>query len=51
MKIIHVMSDGTERDSIEGFVIPLNEETKPFYELISKMQGEQSHEQLSSEIQ
>lgn len=44
------MSDGTERDSIENLVIPMTEETKPFYELISKMQGEQSHEQLSVEF-
>ncbi|WP_407656749.1 BOW99_gp33 family protein [Anaerosinus massiliensis] len=27
-KIIHVMADGTVRDSIEGVVIPLNEKTE-----------------------
>lgn len=31
IKITHVMKDGTERDSIEGVVIPLNEKTELFY--------------------
>lgn len=33
-KIIHVMADGTERDSIKGCIVPLTPETKLFYELI-----------------
>lgn len=36
IKVTHVMSDGTERDSVKGFVIPYNEDTKAFYEYISK---------------
>lgn len=36
IKVTHVMSDGTKRDSVKGFVIPYNEDTKAFYEYISK---------------
>lgn len=36
IKVTHVMSDGTKRDSLKGFVIPYNEDTKAFYEYISK---------------
>lgn len=33
IKIIHVMSDGTERDSIEGFVVPFNKITEDAYKV------------------
>ncbi len=37
LKITHVMKDGTERDSIEGLVVPLNEKTELFYNTISSI--------------
>jgi hypothetical protein len=36
-KITHIMADGTVRDSVEGVVIPVTEETKPFYQLLAAM--------------
>lgn len=36
-KIIHVMADGTERDSIEGCIIPLTPETYPYYKLLAEL--------------
>lgn len=35
-KIIHVMADGTECDSIKGIVIPYSAESHRIYELIAK---------------
>lgn len=35
-KIIHVLPDGTEVDSIKGMGIPYTPETKMIYELIAK---------------
>ncbi|NLJ31122.1 MAG: hypothetical protein GX424_05935 [Clostridiales bacterium] len=35
-KITHVMADGTVRDSIEGYVVPYNQQTAICYELIAK---------------
>lgn len=35
MKVTHIMADGTKRDSVKGLVIPHNEDTKMFYEIIS----------------
>lgn len=40
-KIIHVMADGTIRDSIEGVVIPLNEKTERFYRLMADLARKQ----------
>jgi hypothetical protein len=31
MKVIHVMADGTVRESLKGVVIPYNEQTEGFY--------------------
>jgi hypothetical protein len=35
-KIIHVLSDGTEIDSVKGMVVPDTSETHMFYEIIAK---------------
>lgn len=32
--IIHIMSDGTKRENIDGLVVKLNEATQPAYEII-----------------
>lgn len=44
IKIIHIMADGTIRDSIEGLVIPYNENTKIAYQLLSKWANDKEKE-------
>jgi hypothetical protein len=39
-KIIHVLPDGREVDSIKGMIIPYMPETKNIYELIAKYSQE-----------
>lgn len=34
--IIHIMADGTKRDSIEGYVVKLNDNTEKAYKLLSE---------------
>lgn len=33
MKVIHVMADGTERDSLDGYVLPRTPETECVYRM------------------
>ena len=33
VKIVHVMADGTIRDSMEGVVVPLTPRTRRYYEI------------------
>ena len=35
VKITHIMKDGTVRDSIEGYVIPYNQQTKIIYQMLA----------------
>jgi hypothetical protein len=35
-KIIHILADGTEVDSVKGMVIPYTPETHQLYELVAK---------------
>lgn len=35
VKITHIMKDGTVRDSIEGYEIPVNEDTKIIYAMLA----------------
>lgn len=35
IKITHIMRDGTERKSVEGYVIPYNEQTKIVYMMLT----------------
>ncbi|MEM1483903.1 hypothetical protein V6615_03370 [Oscillospiraceae bacterium PP1C4] len=35
VKITHVMADGTIRDSVEGYEVPINEYTKVAYHMIA----------------
>ena len=35
-KIIHVMADGTEIDSVKGMVIPFSTKNQQIYKLIAK---------------
>ncbi|GEM_PF-2139782 len=35
IEIIHIMKDGTVRDSIEGYEIPVNEDTKIIYAMLA----------------
>jgi len=36
LKIEHVMADGTVRDSIEGYIIPFNDDTRGYYHFIAE---------------
>jgi len=35
IKITHIMSDGTVRDSVKGMIVPRTPETEMFYQLIA----------------
>ncbi|MHC1722774.1 MAG: hypothetical protein AB9836_06165 [Aminipila sp.] len=41
MKIVHIMADGTRRDSVKGYEIPYNENTKIIYQLMAKAEAEE----------
>lgn len=34
--IIHIMADGTKRDSIKGYVVKLNDNTEKAYKLLAE---------------
>lgn len=36
IKVKHVMADGTVRDSIEGVMLPVNEDTEPVYRIFAE---------------
>ncbi|MDI6667095.1 hypothetical protein QMA56_05145 [Leuconostoc falkenbergense] len=40
MKVTHILKDGTRRDSMKGFVIPVNEDTEHIYQTIARIQME-----------
>lgn len=35
--ITHTMADGSIRESVDGYKIPVNEKTKPLYHLLAKI--------------
>lgn len=39
-RITHVMADGTIRDSIEGYEVPVNDQTKGAYMILAKWMRE-----------
>jgi hypothetical protein len=43
-KIIHVLPDGTEIDSVKGMVIPYRSETHIIYELIAKYSADNNRQ-------
>lgn len=43
--VTHTMADGTVRDSVEGYEIPFNETTYPFYYVLTG-----TYERLLNEI-
>jgi hypothetical protein len=45
MKVVHVMADGTERDSVEGLVIPYNEATRSYYNYMANLVREELRKQ------
>lgn len=34
--VIHIMADGTKRQSVEGYIVKLNERTEIAYKLLAK---------------
>ena len=34
--VIHIMADGTKRQSVEGYIVKLNEQTEKAYKLLAK---------------
>lgn len=45
-KIIHIMADGSIRDSIEGYEVPVNGDTKVAYMLLAKWIKESGEKQI-----
>ena len=41
IKVIHIMADGTIRNSVYGYEIPYNEQTAIAYQLLAKWNNEQ----------
>ncbi|WP_197274756.1 BOW99_gp33 family protein [Halolactibacillus sp. JCM 19043] len=50
IKIKHVMADGTVRDSIDGYVVPLNDRTKRAYELLARKAEQNVHRKTFSKV-
>lgn len=46
MKITHVLQDGTELDSLEDYQVPLNNQTKAYYEFLANLIIEQQKSPL-----
>jgi hypothetical protein len=45
LKIRHFMADGTERESIDGLVIPLTDATRGYYEMLAGVVKQRLKEQ------
>jgi hypothetical protein len=48
-KTVHItnrMKDGTIRESMDGYVVPVNETTLPAYHLIAQMCMEKAEEEI-----
>ncbi len=37
IKVVHIMADGSVRDSVEGYPVPVNDITKPAYNILAAM--------------
>jgi uncharacterized membrane protein (UPF0127 family) len=37
IKVVHIMADGNIRDSVDGYPVPVNDITKPAYNILSTM--------------
>lgn len=37
IKIVHIMADGSIRDSVEGYPVPVNDITRPAYNILAAM--------------
>lgn len=47
-KITHVMSDGTVLDSVEGIVVPVNNQTLPVYKTLADIAKRQMKNKTAS---
>lgn len=48
IRVIHRMADGSVRDSVEGYFVPYNEETKALYHLLGKMLRKEARKRESA---
>ena len=46
VKVIHVMPDGTERDSLKGLELPYNEQTASVYKFIVEFAERKQNEKI-----
>ncbi|HCC01466.1 MAG TPA: hypothetical protein DEP60_02055 [Ruminococcaceae bacterium] len=37
IKVVHIMADGSVRDSVDGYPVPVNDVTKPAYNILATM--------------
>ena len=35
IRVVHIMADGSVRDSVEGYPVPLNDITRPAYNILT----------------
>jgi hypothetical protein len=37
IRVVHIMADGSVRDSVEGYPVPVNDITRPAYNILAAM--------------
>lgn len=37
IRVVHIMADGSVRDSVEGYPVPVNDITRPAYTILATM--------------
>ena len=37
IKVVHIMADGSVRDSVDGYPVPVNDITRPAYNLLANI--------------
>jgi hypothetical protein len=37
IRVVHIMADGSVRDSVEGYPVPVNDITRPAYNILATM--------------
>jgi len=49
-RITHIMADGSVRDSIEGYEVPVNDQTKGAYMLLAKWIREDCEKEAQQDL-
>lgn len=43
-EVVHIMADGSVRDSLEGYEVPYNENTEGYYKMLAQARKEMREE-------